>query len=287
MLIQKSDELYLLMQDELEAAGVAVRCGTMELISKIPVVRKYLGLLRELAESHSFETPEQEIQFFKSVKPKFYQWLIYYIGLYTVQTSRPMESGKALLNHYTDQLKYYRGALRQYEFYYQYYRMAGVELDAQYFIRNAEIPPVMVPEVPEVDRVFGTAMDYLFSKFMAYENLQEYLLREIAALSGRSATSVSEVEDGIELNWTGETINLLEVAYGMHYTGQINDGKASIIDIVRKMERVFKVSLGRPYRRLSEIRQRKRVSRTKYIDEMGQAINRKMDDDDAYDPSSK
>ncbi len=287
MLIEKSDELYLLMRDELDAAPASEKCGVKGLIVNIPIIRKYLKLLRELAEKHPPVNPEEEIKFFKTVKPKFYQWLIYYVELYTVYTSRPMENGKALLNHYTDQLKYYRRSLHQYEFYYQYYKMDGVELDHQYFIRNADIPPVMIPEVPEVDPVFGTAMDYLFSKFMAYESLQEYLLKEAAKLSGQSVAQVQEMEDGIELNWTGETINLLELAYGLHYTGQINDGKASIIDIVRKMERVFKVTIGRPYRRLSEIRQRKRLSRTKYIDEMGQAINKKMDDDDAFDPNNR
>lgn len=285
MLIEKSDELYLQMRDELDAASAAEKCGVKGLIVNIPIIRKYLKLLRELALKHPFESPEEEIRFFKTIKPKFYQWLIYYVELYTVHTSRPMESGEALLHHYTDQLKYYRRSLHQYEFYYQYYKMAAVELDHQYFMRNAEIPPVMIPEVPEVDPIFGTAMEYLFSKFMAYESLQEHLLKEAGKLSGNTASNIADLEDGIELNWTGETINLLELAYGLHYTKQINNGQASIIDIVRKMERLFKVNIGRPYRRLSEIRQRKRLSRTKYIDEMGRAINKKMEDDDAYDPS--
>ncbi len=286
MLIQLSEELYLQMRDGINGALALELDEVKRLTACISVVRKYLKSLRELAEEHPFESPETEIYFFKVTKPKFYQWLVYYVERYTVAVSRPVESVKELLRHYKDQLKYYRRSLRQYEFYYQYFKMGAVEMDYLYFIRGAQVPSVMIPEVPEVDPAFGTAMDYLFSKFMAYEALQEYLLKENESLSSGTGQVIS-AEEEIELNWTGETINLLEVAYGWHYTRQINNGQASVIDIVRKMEKIFKVQIGRPYRRLSEIRQRKRLSRTKYIDEMGRAINKKMDDDDGLDPDSK
>lgn len=72
--------------------------------------------------------------------------------------------------------------------------------------------------------------------------------------------------------------------FGWYYTGQINNGQATIADLVRKVERVFNVNLGKPYRRFSEIRQRKRLSKTKFLEEMSRAINKKIEDDDEYRP---
>lgn len=77
------------------------------------------------------------------------------------------------------------------------------------------------------------------------------------------------------------------MAYGIYQTAQVNNGKIGLAELVRKFEKVFNVNIGRPYRRFSEIKQRKRLSRTKYLDEMVKSINKKIDDEDAFRPNLK
>src|SRR5690606_22728483 len=121
-------------------------------------------------------------------------------------------------------------------FHYQYYRLGATELDGLYFTRGAELPDVLVPEVPDVDGATGTKMGYLFAKFMAYERLRSEL---VEVLHAPESTGGRRGGRGKELRWTGESANLIELAYGLHGTKQINGGAVDIGDIVGWLEESF------------------------------------------------
>lgn len=286
MLKMFSEELYEQFSSELDAAYASEKDGMKRLISCLSVIRKYLGLLKDYASQHPFKSSADEIDFFKHIKPKFYHWLIYYVEYHTIKDGKPLPGGKSMLRYYVEQLKYYNRFFRQNEFHYQYYKLSAVELDSLYFIRGAEVQQILIPEVPDVDPAFSTSMDYLFSKFMAYEKLQEYLLDEIRKLSGNN-NEVNPVKEGDTnpLIWTGDKINLVEVIYGMYYTGQLNNGNASISDIIKWMEQHFHIDLSRSYRNFLDIRTRKRDSPTRYLDKMRASIEQRVDEDNKYKPN--
>jgi hypothetical protein len=72
-------------------------------------------------------------------------------------------------------------------------------------------------------------------------------------------------------------INVIELAYGLWLTGQINNGNASLNQIVRWLEKSLSVSIGIAQRKFSEISRRKRISITKYLDQMKDAIIKKIE----------
>jgi len=84
-----------------------------------------------------------------------------------------------------------------------------------------------------------------------------------------------------EMKWTGDTINIVELAYGIWLTGQLNNGNASLNQIVRWLEANLHVSIGVVQRRFIEIERRKRLSPTKYIDKMKETIMQKIDSDNS------
>lgn len=286
MLKMFSEELYEQFSRELDAAYESEKEGMKRLISCLSVIRKYLGLLKDYVSKHPFKSPADEIDFFRHIKPKFYRWLIYYVEYHTIKDGKPLPGGKSMLRYYVEQLKFYNRFFRQNEFHYQYYKLSAVELDNLYFIRGAEVQQILIPEVPDVDPAFSTSMDYLFSKFMAYEKLQEYLLDEIRKLSGNN-NEVNPVKEGDTnpLIWTGDKTNLVEVIYGMYYTGQLNNGNASVSDIIKWMEQHFHIDLSRSYRNFLDIRNRKRDSPTRYLDKMRASIEQRVDEDNKYKPN--
>lgn len=286
MLQQLSEKLYLQFKTELEAVYAAESSELKKLLSCISVVRKYLGQFKQMFQAHVFASPDEEIDFLKHTKPRFYCWLIYYMERYSILNSRPLESIKALLRHYTEQLKYLHHFFRLHEFYYQYYKMSAVEMDYLYFVRGAEVRSVLIPEVPEVDPSNGTAMDYLFTKFRAYEKLQAFLLDEISRLSRHEEhASVSEVPASMAMKWTGDKTNLVEVIYGLFYTGQLNNGNATVADIIKCMEHHFSIDLSRSYKNFIDIKNRKRDSPTKFLDKMKEFILQRIDEDNRYKPN--
>ena len=82
----------------------------------------------------------------------------------------------------------------------------------------------------------------------------------------------------VDLKWTGDTINLVEIAYGIWLTGQVNQGNSSITEIMELLEEAFQVKIGRPFRRWQEISQRKMISPTKYIDQVKAQILKRIDE---------
>jgi len=122
---------------------------------------------------------------------------------------------------------------------------------------------------------FSTPLDYLFAKFIAAERMQEYLLGQLSS----TARLPVRAKIGPMLRWTGEAINLVEIAYGIWLTGQLNDGNATITDIVLWLEEKLSVKIGIANRRWNEISGRTHNAPTKYLDRMREAIQQRLDEE--------
>ncbi|NRF37410.1 RteC domain-containing protein [Pedobacter sp. LMG 31643] len=125
-----------------------------------------------------------------------------------------------------------------------------------------------------MDPSFSTALDYLFAKFIAFDRLKAWLLEKISVLRGGDCFGCSVAGHG------GGGVALAELGYGLFHTGQLNDGAAGVGLIFRWLEDKFRVSIGIPAKRFMELRSRKRLSRTRFLDEMILAILKKMDQED-------
>lgn len=249
--------------------------------ARVETTSNYLIQLKERVLNYSFTSKEEEICFFKETKPKFSSLLIFYSNIERIEIDKPEGSLSHLKGYYENELKTIKSFFEGNRQIYAYYRSEADYLDSKLFLRGVKDPPRWLCKIRvDQDERFSTAGDYMFARIMATEQIARYLENSITGLDFHPFA-----ENDIETNWTGESINLLEVAYGVYYTGQVNQGKIGIGELVRKFEKVFNVSMGRPYRRFAEIKQRKRLSRTQYLDNMIKSINKKIDDDDAYHPA--
>jgi len=282
-----SDELYSQFMAELKSVHAGDDSGIKRLSTTVSIIRRYLKNLKDYLKEHPFGDRTDEIEFFKFIKPKFYQWLIYYLECYAIESGKPFDNGEALLKYYMDQLKYINRFFRQNEFHYQYYKLHAVEMDNLYFVRGVEIQQTLIPEIPEVNPDFSTSMDYMFAKFMAYEQLQQYILEFMQSPDEKSNTAPMVSKKGRATKWTGDTCNLIEIVYGIYDTGQVNDGEVDLSDLMDVFEQCFRVNLSRYFRRFTEIKRRKTISKTRYLDQMREAIHKRIDDGDAYQPLKK
>jgi hypothetical protein len=147
----------------------------------------------------------------------------------------------------------------------------------------------LLPEVPDLDPEFSTSCDYLFSKFKALEALKDWLLERLLLLRKKNIDPQSlsgNIRTG-EMNWTGDTIDLAEIGLGFYHTGKLNNGTAGLGEIFRWLEETFHVNIGVPAKRFAELRKRKRLSRTRYLNEMRDSLNLKMENEDEYIPTGK
>lgn len=244
------------------------------------VVKDALQDLKNHFTVFPFAGPSEQVNFFKYDKPKFYAEYIYGLELFNVESNRPQGDDLVGRNYYEQELKFIRRYFDQYRFLFQYYLLDGHELDEQLFTINAVESDWLFPS-PEPDRTFSTAADFMFAKFLALERLQEYLISLIYPASTFSATSSILPHS---LRWTGDKINLIELAYGIHNAAQVNDGLVSVGEIIAWLEASFQTKLSRYPQMYSEIKGRKSVSKTRFLDHMSSVINRHIEEGDAFVP---
>ncbi len=284
MIKEIAEELYKMERVALEEIdNLTDQSITGQRKLRVQTASNFLSLLKEKVLDYSFASPEEEIHFFKVIKPKFSSLLIFYSNVERLEIDKPEGGVLHLKDYYESELKTVKRFFDGNRQIYAYYRSEDDDLDRQLFLRGVSDTPRWLCKIRvDQDERFSTAGDYLYARIIATEQIARYLETAITGVDFHPFVS-----DDIDTTWTGESINLLEMAYGIYQTAQVNNGKIGLAELVRKFEKVFNVTIGRPYRRFSEIKQRKRLSRTKYLDEMAKSINKKIDDEDAFRPNSK
>jgi hypothetical protein len=244
------------------------------------IIDEAITALKSMVEDYQFKTEDEEIDFFKRVKPDLLSLKMEQGLRYNLLVNKPIGTTEIQIQYFDDVLKALQNFFHMNTFHYQYYKNGFVNLDTSYFLRSSGPLPVPMPDIPEPVVEFSTPMSYLYAKFIAYEHMQYYILEQIALLKHPELNLQlrSSVPAG-DLKWTGDSINLVELAYGLWLTGQFNNGNASLNQIVRWLEENFHVSIGIVQRRFSEIARRKRLSLTKFIDHMRDSILKKIDND--------
>jgi len=279
-----STRLLKQLEQDLEQQSFQIKDPLEKLIASLNAIRQALDKLKSFLKDKPFKTDEEQIKFFKYTKPAFYQWQIYYAELYTIETGLPFSDAEKQVAFLDQELYYIERFFQQYAFIYQYYKLNANELDSLYFMRGGQVQSVLLPNVPDLNPEFSTSCDYLFSKFKAFENLKEWVSERLLYLKKNPHMSYQPETDIGEMNWTGDTINLAEIAIGIYHTVQVNNGSASLAEIFKGLEAMFHVNIGIPSKRMAELRRRKRLGRTQYLDEMRESIIRKLDKEDGYEP---
>ncbi|QEC78852.1 RteC domain-containing protein [Mucilaginibacter ginsenosidivorax] len=278
MIIEPAKARLVQLDEDLELFDEMGIPAGQKLNGKLNSIRQAIADLKTLLNQHPFSSTDEEIQFFKYVKPQFIARQLFALDIFTIETGKPVDTAEVIKNYFEQELKYTVKFHDQNKFMHQYYLFDGAELDALLFVRNVQPPSSLIPDAQSFDPEFSTAGDYVFARFIANEWVQEFLTDRLYSPEETERLS-NMTKKKVTLKWTGDAINLAEMAYGIWLTGQINQGNAGIAEIVRCLEVTFQVSIGRPFRRWQSISSRKRVSQVKYIDQMKAAILKRLDDE--------
>lgn len=273
-------KLYQELQDDLafyDEMGVPT---ANRLSGALTSIRAMMIRLKVLVMTAGFESDEAEITFFKKEKPLFVAEQIYLTEYTLILLGKPMPGSGLAEAYYLEELKRVQLFMNRFGFLYQCYKMDAKDLDSVLFLRGAGPSGMLLPETPDADPQFSTNGDFLWAKFIAYERLQVWLEEELKRMRvGVDGPAPSPAGPAGGLKWTGETINLVELAYGIWLTGQLNNGQVSITEIVEFLEKAFRVRIGKPHRRWQGIANRKRLGYTRFLDECKAAIEKRVEEE--------
>lgn len=233
--------------------------------------------LKEFILAYSFENMEEEIKFFKEIKPRFSAQLLYYIELIQVEVHKPHAAEKK------DLMKYYRKVSQNYssnasrnQIFLHYIRTKQESGDHILFVRSSGDTDIIQVDFLDLDDKFSTPGSNELARLKSHEMVVKYLSKKLAALKN-SPGALNLASHN--LLWTDSKVALIELAYAIQSSGAINKGKASVAQIVEGLEHLFNIELGRYYRVFQNIRIRQN-NRTAFMDELRQKLIERMDETD-------
>jgi hypothetical protein len=246
---------------------------------RLALINGALSSLSEIIASQSFSDSDLMV-YHKSVYPSFKVMQLFEIESYYLKSAIPVGDGKAVKRFYREELHCIERFLSRNAAAYEYYAKGAVELDEVYFVVDADGSSALSPVV-EFDGADGsTGMAYLFARFLCYERLAEYILGEIEKIDHPGGLgSGSAGAPARTFQWTGETVNLIELAHGVYLDGQLHQS-IGIVEFFEGLGEFFGVNLGVPKRGFEDIKRRKRLSKTNFLDRMRKQILDRIDLED-------
>jgi hypothetical protein len=247
----------------------------------IEAVVNHLKQLKEYVLANQFETQEDEIKFFKHIKPKFISKLIYYKKIRKLETRKPVGCEKIQREYLDNELNKLNIYFIENLEFYNYYRLGSDFIDSKIFIRtNNEIDYNLETFYYELDHRFSTTHDFKAATILSNEIFQKYIENKIRNLTDNKAMEINPLMEKPVLKWTESKTSLIELIYALHTQKVFNNGKADIIDIAKHFEKIFDIELGDFYRVWNEIKNRK-INKTKFLDTLKENLNKRCEEQDS------
>ncbi|WP_111309615.1 RteC domain-containing protein [Confluentibacter sediminis] len=276
---------YQKLISEFEAKLEALEASCEDILYKaehgITYTEKCIKSLREIVVLKGFPSTQDEIDFFKHVKPQIFSKLIYYVKLYHIESKRPRSSSKFQVKYLNNQINKLQVYFNDNLEFYHYYRRAASTLDEQYFVRGkSDLRSPTESFHFFTDEEFSTCQDSTVATIMAYDMLIVYLQQEIAVLETHAdKPKLNPMKQLSKLFWTGSKTELIELIYALHSSGAINSGTADIKEMASLFEKMFNIDLGNYYHTFIEIRARK-CSKTKFLDKLIDVLTKRFEESD-------
>lgn len=276
----KATQLLSKLNEQLNFTDLEIDDPILRSESAINIIINSIEKLKVIFEKEKIKSQEQEIDFFKNVKPKFTSKLIYYNAVFKIETKKPHGGERIIKKYLNNELEKLKRYFDNNLDFYKYYRTGSNYLDHKYFTRGKfDIKLALDSFYFEVDHTFSTSHDFKVAKIMAHDLIQVYLEDKILMIENKDTSEKSQRRPNIKLKWTGSKVALTELLYALHSEGVFNNGTADLKDIAEYLEHNFDIDLGQYRRTFLEIRARK-SDKTKFITTLNEVLLKRMDNSD-------
>lgn len=264
-----SDELLSKMKTEVEQLTLDQPDTLSRSLQIISVIENHLCKLKQFVLEYHFRSEQEEIYFFKEVKPVIMSQLLFYKRLFNIHLFESYNDADSRMRYYQRRLKSLQTFMSKHIEFYRYVSSGDQQFDETYFTRKGGTKSF------ELDERFSTSHDGKLAKILTNELLKDYLTKAIK----KNKQGKAFEEDVPPLRWTGSKTDLIELIYGLHASGVFNKSSSDLKQIATYFESVFNVSLGNYYRTFQEIRIRK-GGEIKFIDVLREKLMTRIQEGD-------
>src|SRR5690606_40105866 len=244
-------------------------------------LRNLLSDMKNHISENGFSSDNEEIEFFKTIKPQILGKLLYYNKVFRIETSSPVMDGKMYFKYFSNELQELKQEFKEHSYnsdFYRYYRSGRTDMDHIFFqLGNIDINFGLNSFVFEIDTNFSTYYDYKVAKIISNELLYNYLL---------SKTTPDESEDLLFVNsrnnktlfWSESKNALIELIYALYASGAIANGRTGISQISRVFQSCFNVQLTDIHHAFHRMKDRT-GERTLFLKQLISSLEEYMDKD--------
>lgn len=279
------NNLLQTMLDQLLARLEATEINTDQ--DPLPAIAQCLELcadtLRQMQDwlmHNSFENTEEEIHFFRNIKPQVDGRLIYYLRLTAIEGRIPQSDDEEKKQYFKNEVHKLRSFYELHAEFYLYHRLSMKHLDRQYFTRTST-PFITFGDEHAIfyESKFAAPKSYVMACIIAYGLLTLHLNQRIWNVTV-SATKDRAQQDG-PLQWTASKVAIVELIYALYAYGTFNNTRIPVKQIAEYFREVFQVDFGNIYKVYEDIRLRKK-NRTPFLSALTSALIKQMEHDDEF-----
>lgn len=229
--------------------------------SMIRIIKELLHDLQQFAHNYTFVSPQEEIRFFKEMKPVLLSQYFYYKKRFDMTLFDSYKEASRKRQYYESELHKLEQFTRRHEEFVRYCVSGATYFDDVYFTRKEKIFSGLI------DTRFSTGYDEKLAHILANELIRNH----IADLLQKT-----DIPQRSEMIWTGSKTDAVELLVALHALGTVNNGDMDFRRFVRSFEQIFNIQFGNAYDFIKNIRARK-GSRSNFIDELKQKFLQRLD----------
>ncbi len=234
----------------------------------IQLIRNTLKLFRKSICTTGFENQDDEIKFFKHIKPQVSSYLIFYTHIFEIESKKTILAPEQIKKFIDRKRKEFRYQTYDNLEFVNYYKSGYKHQDKVYFLRDSEYTPLNQQcSNPFRDPEFTTPYDHVASVILAYELFLKYLDPSDKAIEDNKTHKL--------LKWTDSKASLVELIYALNESGAINNGETDIKTICAEFEHIFNFELKDVYSTYRDITMRK-TKTTKFLDKLSVTLEERM-----------
>lgn len=228
-------------------------CFQQKCMTSMDLCDETLMKLKALVLEKGFENLQDEIRFFKEVKPKILSVKYACRGLMEFEFEKAINQEMEVVELQHQCLNKMQEKFNSFKDFRYYLCVTSCNRDEQYFTLGSMKDDYILRFIPEVEKGFSTGYDVLLGYSQAIDFMKEYF--EEAVPSKKQMVYP-------ELQWTGNKTDLVELLATLHRTNVFNNGENEFKHFALAFSRIVNFEIKDVFRTVSAIKDRKKENKS-------------------------